>query len=394
MAFGVTVDGFKIKSLATIKEEIEQRYRDDFGDNIDLSAATPEGQIIAIHADRESELWELAQAIYNSQYPITSEGRQLDNVVAITGTIRRGPSFSSVIDGVARGLNGAVIPAGTIISVVGNSASRFVSQSAVTINIVDGGTFKSGPIELIADTFGEVQANTGTLTVIETPVAGMDSFINESDAILGSENETDPDLKIRRDGELQIAGSATVEAILSELNARPLTTAVIVFQNVSDIVDIDGRPGHSLDIVVLGDVDADIAKAIFEVIGGGIETIGDITENVIDSQGFVQVIKFSRPTLVPIWIEVDITKDPTFYPVDGDVQVENALLAYESSLTVGEDVRVFGTDSLICVLNDILGIERVVIRIGKAVSPPNDNNVVIAPREIADFDSARITVTS
>jgi len=394
MTFGLTADGFKLKRLDDILNEIRQRFRDEFGDNIDLSDASPIGQIIALIAERESLVWELAQDVYNSQYPVTSEGKQLDNVVALTGTTRRGPTFSTVLTGVARGDENTVVTDGTIVSVSGNPTARFIVQGDYIINVVDGATFKVENIKLVAETEGPVQANAGTLTVIETPIAGLNSFTNTLDADLGAESETDPELKSRRDNELQIAGSCTIEAILSELNARELVEAVIVFQNNSSIEDIDGRPPHSLDIVVLGDVEQDLADAIFLVVGGGIETIGDITKTVVDSQGFDQTIKFSRPTGVNIWFETDITKDPNLYPVDGDTQIENALLAHAETLTVGQDIIVFGSNSISGIFNDIPGILDFVIRIGKTATPTIDDNIVITPREIAQFDSSRITVTS
>lgn len=394
MSFGLTADGFKVKRLDDILTEIRTRFRDEFGDNIDLSDETPEGQIIAIFAERESLVWELAQDVYNSQYPLTAEGRQLDNVVSLTGTTRQGPQFSLVESGVARGTNGTVVPAGTIISVQGNSTARFVTQEDAVINIADGPTFKSAPISLVAEESGPIPAPAGTLTVIETPVSGLNEFTNELDAELGSNTETDAELKARRDGELQIAGAATIEAILSELRARPLVEAVIVFQNNSSITDIDGRPPHSLDIVVLGDDEQDLADAIFQVIGGGIETIGDISRTVVDSQGFNQDIKFSRPNEIDIYLEVDIIKDVNSYPVDGDAQVEQAFLDYANELTVGQDVVIFGSNSLICAINDIPGILDITIRIDRNPAPANDDNVNIDPREIAKFDSSRITVNS
>lgn len=394
MTFGLTADGFKVKRLDDILTEIRGRFRDEFGDNIDLSDETPEGQIIAIFAERESLVWELAQDVYNSQYPLTAEGRQLDNVVSLTGTTRQGPQFSLVESGVARGANGTLVPAGTIISVQGNSAARFITQEDAVINIADGATFKSGPITLVAEESGPVQAPAGTLTVIETPVSGLNEFTNELDAEVGSNTETDAQLKARRDGELQIAGAATIEAILSELRARPLVEAVIVFQNNSSITDNDGRPPHSLDIVILGDDEQDLADAIFQVIGGGIETIGDITRTVVDSQGFNQEIKFSRPNEIEIYLEVDIIKDVNSYPVDGDAQVEQAFLDYANELTVGQDVVIFGSNSLICAINDIPGILDINIRIDRNPAPANDDNVIIDPREIAKFDSGRITVNS
>lgn len=398
MAFGLTADGFFIKRLADIKLEIEQRFKDEFGDEIDLRPATPEGTIIGIMAEREAALWELAQADYDSKNPTKAVGKQLDDVVEITGTTRTGALNSSIDDGVARGDENTVIDpsvADFIVSVEGDPLARFkVTNGPYILDIDDGGgIFKSGPITLISEETGEIVANTGTLTIIETPLGGVNSFTNESDATLGAPIESDPDLKLKRNTELQIAGSATIDAIIAELSARELTTATIVFENKTSIEDLEGRPPKSLDIVVLGDDEQDLADAIFKVVGGGIETIGDIIKTTLDSEGFSHITKFSRATEIDIWIELDLTVDGN-YPGDGDVQVENALLAYGELQNIGQDVIVFGSKPLICAFEDIPGILDVVLRIGKAVNPTENDNIIIAAREQADFDSARITIVS
>jgi len=355
------------------------------GDEIDLRPQTVIGQEIGIYSEREAAVWEILQFLYDSLNPNKASNKQLDDVVAITGTTRTPAKNSAVDDGVARGTNGTIIDPGVadfIVSVAGSPLSRFkVINGPYTINIVDGPTFKSGPIDLVSEETGEIVANTGTLTVIETPLVGVDSFVNESDAELGAKILSDADLKLKRNQELQIAGSATIDAIISELSARENVEAVIVFQNIFSIVDLDGRPPKSLDIVVLGDDEQDLADAIFLVVGGGNETIGDITKTVFDSKGFSHQIKFSRPTEIDVHIELDLTVGSN-YPVDGDVQVEAALLAYGNLQKIGQDVVVFGSDPLICSFDQIPGISDVVVRIGKAPGPANDNNVVIVARQL------------
>ena len=68
-----------------------------------------------------------------------------------------------------------------------------------------------------------------------------------------------------------------------------------------------------------------------------------ITEIVTDSQGFAQTIKFSRPTTVDIYVEVDLTVDSNLYPANGDDQVEAAIVAYGDALGIGTDVVVHGS---------------------------------------------------
>lgn len=238
-------------------------------------------------------------------------------------------------------------------------------------------------------------ANAGTLSVIETPVTGMDEFTNEEDAIVGALTEKDAAGKARRSSELQIAGAATPNAIRSDIAAVDDVTAVVLFQNRDAVTDLDGRPPHSVEIVVQGADDQDIADAEFDTVAAGIGMVGDEEEVVIDSEGFPQPVRFNRPADINIFVEVDIVKDPNFYPTDGDAQVKAAVLAYGDSLEIGEDVVVFGSDpSLSCSFKDIPGITGFTIRVGKAADPTLNLNIPIAADEIADFDSSRIIIVS
>ena len=78
--YGITADGFVIKRMADIKSEMEASLRSAFGNQINLLPTELLGQIVGIMSEREAIVWELAEQIYNSQYPDTASGIQLDNV--------------------------------------------------------------------------------------------------------------------------------------------------------------------------------------------------------------------------------------------------------------------------------------------------------------------------
>jgi len=281
---------------------------------------------------------------------------------------------------------------------------RDVPLVTITDNTLDGGTTTAIPVEATkgipqgevnaeAETTGATVANIDTLSVIETPIAGWTATVNPADAAIGTDAESDPELKLRRRDEVAKAGAATPNAIFADLIAIDAVTAVVVFFNNTNITDLEGRPGHSVDIVVEGGTDDDIAQQIFDSVGGGIGFVGDITKIVVDDQGFDQTIKFSRPTTVDIFVEVDLTVDTDFFPVDGTTQVEDAIKAYGDALGINKDVIVFGSDpNLSCSFQDVLGITDFVIRVGKAASPTLDDNIPIAAREISTWDTVRITV--
>lgn len=482
---GLTIEGFLKKTLAEIKAELEQAWRTAFGNQVNLAVGSVNAKLIGILSERESLLWDLAEAVYFSQYPNTANGAALANVGAITNSEPRDATKSFVVEQLLFGTPGTSVPAGTIFSVLNNPVARFVTAAPVvlgagadavqeiafslepdsgawTLSIGDEdfnfdfddnaaaieaaiqavfedvtvtGNYVSGftvtfagaqgkrPWDLIettdtlldgatpititvtedtagvpqatvrvdAETAGPVSAPTGLLSVIETPVTGLDDTINLADAILGENAETDAEFRLRRISELAQSGAATLPAIRTKLKQVQDVNEVIVFENTTLTVDGDGRPPKSIQVFVDGGDDQDIGDALWEVKPGGIETFGDVEVEVLDSQGLSQTVYFNRPDPIEIWVEVDVETDPDVYPVDGDEQIENAILAYASTLVVGQDILVY-PKLLPAIVDNVAGILDVEIRVGTTSNPTLDDNVVIAANEIAKFDSARILV--
>jgi len=111
MAFGVTNQGFILKRFEDIKASIEQGLRDEFGE-ITTDANSVFGQIIGVLAKTESDIWEQLENIYNSQYPHTSEGVNLDNASSLTGVVRLTATPSTAVVQM-RGVQGTSVPLAT-----------------------------------------------------------------------------------------------------------------------------------------------------------------------------------------------------------------------------------------------------------------------------------------
>lgn len=242
-----------------------------------------------------------------------------------------------------------------------------------------------------AEYVGDNQAPVNSLTDIVTPISGLTSARNPYAAVRGRLRETDAELRIRRDASLQVSDAGTLEAIKAIVLTLAGVTACKGFENTGDVVDVDGRPPHSFEIVTEGGDDQLIADTIWAAKPAGIATFGSTTMTVVDSGGETQVINFSRPTPVDIYLDIVLTVTSD-YPVDGDTQVLNAILAYGVALSMGDDVIVY--PHLIASINDIAGIEDVVIDIGTTPAPSGDSNVVIAATEVSSWSSGNVVVTS
>lgn len=125
MAYGVTDAGFVIKPLQTIKTELETGFKAAFGDDIDLSPDSVAGQLIGNLSAKYIQLWEIAQAVYNSFNPDRATGASLDGNAALVAVVRQ----SAIPMDVWVALYGT---AGTVI-LAGDKVKQSVTQETFTL---------------------------------------------------------------------------------------------------------------------------------------------------------------------------------------------------------------------------------------------------------------------
>lgn len=419
-----------------------------------IPADSVAGQRIGLHAERMAELWEVGQALASSLDPDSATGRQLDILCAITGTTRN-PERKTTATVALTGDPATVVSSGSTVSIptVGTkfdttANATLVLLSSWTVNtayalgdrVTNGGSparvyqavvagtsalVGTGPsgtgasiidatvtwsyvgdgtaavdVGVIAQTAGPFAALTGQITVIDSPTSGWLSVRNMTDAAVGAYVESDAALRNRRQNELAGRGNGPLPAIRSDILAigQGTANAVVdcaVFENVTDVVDVNGLPPHSFEAVVLGGLDADIRQTIFDTKPAGIASHGGVTGTVTDSTGISHTIKFSRPTTFDIWIEIDVTYNASKWPLDGNDQVKAAILAAltpANGYTLGKDVTSWGIGAGVDTVPGVLNVTA--IRLGTAPAPVGTADIPIGIRQVALFDSARILVTS
>lgn len=324
-----------------------------------------------------------------------THGLVLDSVIYSYTTLP-GDTDEAIIDGVialieAGAFTGSVERiAGPMIRVFNDSGAFEVGQFGFSFEQV------SSPGTFTADVDGSNAVAANTLTEIVTPIADWDSVTNPIVGTSGRNVETDAELRARRVSSAR-TGKATEQAILSALYSRVVDiVSASVTSNRTSIADGDGRPPKSFECVVEGGTEAAIAQTIWETMPAGIESYGNTSEVITDSQGFPQTIYFSRPEIMYLWISIlrSLYSEETF-PVDGDAQIEAAVLAWSlTEYSMGKDVI---TGRISIPIYTIPGISTIEVEV--AVTPdPLDTptystaNISIGSREIAMADLTRITV--
>lgn len=444
--YGLTATGFLPKTLEIIRDEINGALTDYFGPSLDLENGIL-ARIVGIVAERLAELWELAEAVNSAQDPDKAAAAALDALCLLTGTFRLAAAYSEV----ALTLTGTpttVVPAASRAS-TSTTGAKFITKASATItaaaawvastgyaagnrrtnasrvyqcitagtsagsggptttstDITDGTAHwrylgeGTGVIDADAQSVdtGAIVAVSGDITVIETPVGGWSSVANLLDADLGYAEQGDESLRLTREEELSQAGTSTADAIRAALLELDDTSSVTIFENTSD-VEVDGMPPHSVEALVRGGEDEDIAQTLLDQIAAGIGSHGNTSADATSSEGVTTEMFFSRPVEINIGVDVILTKDPATYPADGDDQVKAAIVAFGDAQRCGKNAVASSVLAQAFKVAGVLDVTTCEISSAAAPSAPpaptTSATIAIAPRELAVFDTSWITVTT
>lgn len=385
--YGIVPTGFTTKPASIIEEEIaaDQRASPALGPEWDTSAESPSGQLNGIMAAKLAELWELLAIVYAARVPSNTSYATLDALGALTGTLRRAATYGTVTLAVT--LNAATtLPAGNRASVAGQLTNLWETLVSVTNS---GGAPAQVTVAAQAVTVGAVIANAATITVIATPSAGWTAVTNAADAVPGLPVESDPALRLRRESELQGAGTSPADALAAHLLDVDDVLQAVVFENDTDYV-VDGIPPHAMECMVLGGTDTAVAQAIWTGKAAGIATFGSTSVVVVDAAGASRTMRFSRPTVRPSWIEATVTIDAALYGgTAGDTALKTALAGIGAELLAGSPLLI---SRCIVVALGVSGVTDASIRVRFDGNSYQTSNLTVSGRERITLDTARVQV--
>ena len=390
MADELTAAGLHIDSLEDRIAAVKAEIRALIAPNLDLSTETPLGQIVEIWCERTQAALELARSLYASLDPDGASGDALAARSLWTGTVKRGATAGLVL--LTVNLDGGTnLPAGSVAAVAGEPANRWATTEAVP---APAGPAADYTVVAEAEETGAIQALAGTITVIATPVAGWNTVTNAADAVPGAGEESDPDLRLRREDELEGGGSATVNSIRAGLRRLEGMISAIVYENDLDVA-ADGIPPHAVEAVIWDGpipavANADIAETVWTRKAAGIRPWGSTITDHEDSAGISHEVRFTRVAPIRCRVRVEVLVDSDYA---GNASVRDAVEARAAAfLTPGVDLyRSRVTDWVM----DVAGVVNVIVV--TLARWPDAEAAVDLPmdvREIATIDAADVTVMS
>lgn len=332
-------NGFQADSFTEILESLSDKLRVIYGQDIDLSQDTPDGQYVAIDAKVISDLQDLALYVYNSFDPDFAQGVQLDRLLKLLARTRI-PAKKSSLD-----VNITVSETVTLDSdytITDDLGQNWIIQNSQ--EVPTGTTL----VTFLSEDYGAITLDSNATFEQVTIIPQVTNLDNPSSALVGRDEETDQQLKIRRNRILEVNSYSTIGGIIGKILALDGVEDCEGYENKTKIYDPElDLNGNSYWLIVKGGSVDEIVKTIAIYKTGGTDTKGNVTgtyiENFTRSNGttrqHIHDMSFDRPTQTEIYINVDVTKRAASDVIDTQA-IKNVLTSLDfniaQNLTVTE----------------------------------------------------------
>jgi hypothetical protein len=394
MPIYVTPEGFIKRRQPEIKTDLQNAFRTIYGNDVQLSEASVNGQFIGTLSENLADTWDMIEAAYDSFFVNAVTGRTQEFLYALNN-IRRKQASASTVALTIYGTVGFNVPAGF------QAATDSGLTFSTTEDAVIGG---GGDIDVPAEctVTGPNEAPADTIINIKTPLGLVTGVNNAADALPGVSQETDALFRLRRSLSTGASGKNLLESAFGQLSDLQGVQSVRVYQNREDVTLIDyitqtanftigavltgvdsgatgiilkdtdtgdsgtltlgdvkgvfqvdeiitdsgagsaeaaevGLPPHSWMPVVEGGDDDEIAQIVWQNTPSGIGSVGD-TEVIVPSiisPDVENLVRFQRPELVEISVNLTVRTNLLF-PADGAAQIRQNIVDYAAGLLLTE----------------------------------------------------------
>lgn len=331
-----TSNGVAIQTFEEIFEELATGYRAIYGQDINLSQESPDGQRVGIEARAILDVQQFCMALSNSFDPDFAFGQGLGKIAKLSGIFLR-PGTRSQWDLTIATDRPVTLPVDYTLE--DELGQKWLLPEAVALPT--GG----GIVTLYAEEFGAITGGIGAELEEVTFVRGVTGITAAFDAVPGRAEETDPQFRQRRNRSLENPAYSTVGGLYARLANLPGVTDLQVYENDQPTADpITGLPANSVWAVVENGTIDDIAETLTKHRTSGCQTVGNLTgtfvETLIHPNGneffITHIMRFDRPRYVDLHVRLTATRKQTNDPIDTELIKQNIA---ERTLIIGESIQ-------------------------------------------------------
>jgi uncharacterized phage protein gp47/JayE len=308
MPNSIGATGITVNTRAELIAYYTAAYQSIYGSDINLDPDSPDGQMMNIQVQAILDVQDLLVQIYNQFDPDNAIGDTLDQRVAINGIQRQAGTHTvtniTIVTSQALTLYGVDQVVNPPYRVADNQGNEW--ELLVSVAVPSDGTYVYA---FQAVNPGAVLSVPNTITVPVTIVLGVTSVNNPTTySTLGLDEESDMDLKIRRQKSVSLSSQGYLAGLLAALENISGVTSAFVYENVTGSTDGDGIPSHSIWVIVAGSFSAAaVANAIYTKRNAGCGMKGDQSLSIAQADGTFFVVRWDDVEAEDLFIKFTAT---------------------------------------------------------------------------------------
>ena len=309
MPYAITASGLVVKTQAELIQEFSDGMKLIYGDDINLSPDTPDGQMMMLYIQPLLDMSDLLKQIFNSMDPDAAFGTTLDRRVSFNGIQRKdGTHTTQFLDiTTSQALTLFGIDDGEQVQEI-YKVSDDVGNNWLLVETFNAVGVDTYNLLFRAEFPGAILTTPNTINVPVSIVLGVETINNPTvQYILGIDEESDFQLKIRRQKSVGLGSQgydSSLEAALENIDG---ITYAIVIENALPEVSDDGLPPNSIWVIVEGTADdALIAQAIYVKRNAGPTMVGDKSSVITQRSGIKKTIRWDLVETEDLFIKMNI----------------------------------------------------------------------------------------
>lgn len=319
----LTENGVAIQTFEEIAAELREGYQEIYGQDINVEPDSPDGQRIGIEAKGRLDAQEFGAYVYNQLDPDKSMGTMLHVISKLAGITPR-PATRSQVDVTVTTDRVLTLPAGYKVLDELDQAWALDEEFSCEAG--------ENTVTLFAREFGPIEADAETVTIPDTIVPGVLSVTNASAATVGRDEETEPEIRVRRRRSVETPATSQLGGLFAALSRLPGVVDLDVAENDTSSYDsVLDLNQHTCWVVIEGGDVAAIAETIAKnkTIGAGTkgQVTGTYTETKDKPNGgtreFIHVMRFDRPNEKDLYVRLKVSRKNPGVPVDTALIAEN-----------------------------------------------------------------------
>jgi uncharacterized phage protein gp47/JayE len=331
--------GLTINDLNDVYEYLTTQFKLIYGENINIDQNTPDGQIISIYSKLNADLQAALLQIYNGFDPDSAIGMELNKIIKLSAITRRPATKSTVSVDITTSSPVTLTADYALVDTLGQN---WIIQKETALAV--------GTTSVIFEAveWGSVSAEANTIIEQGTIFTEVSTVTNPLASSVGIDEETDIELRQRRNKSLEKPSYSTIGGLLASLLEVDNVIDCKIYENDTGAynVTLDLAP-HSIWCIVDGGLNSDIAEAIAKEKTAGTPLKGAMEENyqevVTKSDGntfiYTHTAKFDRPVETEIYLTLDVYPKNAGDIIDTDLikqKLSEKLFRIAEDLTITE----------------------------------------------------------